>query len=165
MVRALAGVVLSAFLSAPVIAAATDAAPSFEAADVHASPYRRFPDMDQGSLRGDRYVLRQATMVDMIATAYGVDQSYVQGGPNWLERDRFDVIAKAPARTPPATLKLMLKSLLADRFKLMIHPGDKPLRPMFCRPERASQSSRKLKAREKPNAKIRSRLRSPRPTQ
>ena len=25
-------------------------------------------------------------MVDLIATAYGVDQSYVQGGPNWLER-------------------------------------------------------------------------------
>jgi uncharacterized protein (TIGR03435 family) len=66
-------------------------------------------------------------MVDLIATAYGVGQSYVQGGPNWLERDRFDVIAKAPAGTPPATLKLMLKSLLADRFKLVIHPGDKPL--------------------------------------
>jgi hypothetical protein len=32
MVRALAGVLLSAFLSAPVIAAAADAAPSFEAA-------------------------------------------------------------------------------------------------------------------------------------
>jgi uncharacterized protein (TIGR03435 family) len=127
MVRALAGVVLSALLSAPVVAAAADAAPSFEAADVHASPYRRFPDMDQGSLRGDRYVLRQATMVDLIATAYGVDQSSVQGGPNWLERDRFDVIAKAPAGTPPATLKLMLKSLLAERFKLVIHPGDKPL--------------------------------------
>jgi len=44
MVRALAGVVLSAFLSAPVMAAATEAAPSFEAADVHASPYRRFGD-------------------------------------------------------------------------------------------------------------------------
>ena len=33
------------------------------------------------------------------------------------------MIAKAPARTPPATLKLMLKSLLADRFKLVVHPG------------------------------------------
>jgi hypothetical protein len=100
-------------------------------------------------------------MVDLIATAYGVDQSYVQGGPNWLERDRFDVIAKAPAGTPPATLKLMLKSLLADRFT----QATSLYRPMFCPPERANQSSRKLRAREKSNAKIRSRLRRPRPTQ
>jgi uncharacterized protein (TIGR03435 family) len=127
MVRSLASVALSALLSTPTIAAATAAVPSCEAADVHASPYRRFPDMDQGSLRGDRYVLRQATMVDLIATAYGVDQSYVQGGSIWLESDRFDVIAKAPAGTSPATLKLMLKSLLADRFKLVVHPGDMAL--------------------------------------
>ncbi len=41
--------------------------------------------MNGNVLRGDRYVLHEVIMVDMIATAYGVDASTVQGGPIWLE--------------------------------------------------------------------------------
>ena len=40
-----------------------------------------FPFFEGGRLRGDRYVLRQATMVDLITTAYGVDAGNVQEGP------------------------------------------------------------------------------------
>jgi len=123
MVRAFAALILVALISGPAFPQSTGTPPAFEVADVHASPPRRFAFMDGGFLRGDRYVLRQATMVDLIATAYGVDESTVQGGPIWLESDRYDVIAKAPAATPPATLKLMLRSLLADRFKLVVHNG------------------------------------------
>jgi uncharacterized protein (TIGR03435 family) len=86
--------------------------------------------MDGGHLRGDRYILRQATMLDLIATAYGLDATNVQGGPSWLEINRFDVIAKAPSTTTPATLKVMLRSLLGDRFKLVTHPGTAPM-PAF----------------------------------
>jgi uncharacterized protein (TIGR03435 family) len=128
--RAFAGVILLALLFGPVFAQAADTPPAFEAADVHVSPHRTFPFVEGGVLRGDRYVFRQATMVDLIAAAYGVDASNVQGGPIWLETDRFDVIAKAPATTPPATLKLMLQSLLADRFKLVLHTGSEPM-PAF----------------------------------
>jgi uncharacterized protein (TIGR03435 family) len=107
-----------------------DKPPAFEAADVHGSPYRRMQFMTGNVLRGDRYVVHHATVVDLIATAYGVDASTVHGGPIWLESDRFDVIAKAPATTPPATVKLMLQSLLADKFKLVLHNGSQPL-PAF----------------------------------
>jgi uncharacterized protein (TIGR03435 family) len=117
-------------LSAPVFAQSAGTPPVFEAADVHVSPHRTFPFVEGGVLRGDRYVFRQGTMVDLIAAAYGVDASNVQGGPIWLETDRFDVIAKAPATTPPATVKLMLQSLLADRFKLVLDTGSKPM-PAF----------------------------------
>jgi uncharacterized protein (TIGR03435 family) len=134
MMRASASMILLAVLSGPVFAQSHDTSndkpPAFEAADVHVSPYRRMPFMNGNVLRGDRYVLHQATMVDLIATAYGVDASTVQGGPIWLESDRFEVIAKAPATTPPATVKLMLRSLLADRFKLVLHNGSQPL-PAF----------------------------------
>jgi uncharacterized protein (TIGR03435 family) len=94
------------------------------------SPHHAIAFMDGGYLRGDRYVLRQATMVDLISTAYGLDASNVQGGPIWLETDRFDVIGKASPTTSPATLKLMLRSLLADRFKLVTHTGSAPM-PAF----------------------------------
>ena len=130
MRRPFTGMILLAVLSGPAFAQSTDAPPTFEAADVHVSPHRLFPFMDGGILRGDRYVVRQATMVDLIASAYGVDTGYVQGGPIWLETDRFDVIAKVPPTTPPPTIKLMLRSLLADRFKLVVHNGSTPM-PAF----------------------------------
>ncbi len=66
-------------------------------------------------------------MLDLIKTAYEADGDTVTGGPGWLESDRFDVIAKAPANTSPATVKLMLQALLADRFQLAVHNDTRPL--------------------------------------
>jgi uncharacterized protein (TIGR03435 family) len=117
MLRAFAGLTFLILLSA------ADTAPAFEVADVHLSAPTTFPFMNGPILHGDRYVLRNATIVDMIATAYGVDANNVLEGPAWLEMDRFDVIAKAPPATPPETLKLMLRALLADRFD---HVEEKP---------------------------------------
>ncbi len=71
--------------------------------------------------------MRTATLVDLIRTAYDVDADKVVGGPNWLETDRFDVIALAPATTTLETARLMHQSLLADRFKLVVHKDTKPL--------------------------------------
>ena len=51
----------------------------------------------------------------------------VLGGPNWLDRDRFDIIAKAAAGSSQDNLKLMLQGLLADRFKLVSHKDTKPV--------------------------------------
>jgi uncharacterized protein (TIGR03435 family) len=128
--RAFAGIILLALLSSSVRAQSADNRPAFEAADVHVSPHRMFPFSEGGILSGDRYMFRQATMVDLIAAAYGVDPANVQGGPSWLETDRFDVIAKTLATTTPAATKLMLRTLLKDRFQLVMHNGSKPL-PAF----------------------------------
>jgi uncharacterized protein (TIGR03435 family) len=95
--------------------------PAFDASDVHVSPFERFPMVNGGMLRGDRYALHQATMVDLISSAWNIDPADVLGGPSWLEMDRFDVIAKAPPATPPSTLRLMLRSLLEERFDLLVH--------------------------------------------
>jgi uncharacterized protein (TIGR03435 family) len=113
-----------------VAAQSPRAIPSFEIADVHPSPHVTFPFMDGGNLRGDRYVLRQASVAEMIATAYGLDPTSVQGGPNWLEMTRFEVYAKATPGTSADDLKLMLRSLLAERFHLVVHNGTAPL-PAF----------------------------------
>lgn len=69
---------------------------AFQIEDVHASPATPYPPfLHDGYLVGDRYVLRQATMLDMISIAYAVDKKHVQGGPSWLDWDRFDVVAQA----------------------------------------------------------------------
>ena len=42
------------------------------------------------------------------------------GGPAWTDRDRFDVVAKGAADLSLADARLMMRSLLEDRFKLHI---------------------------------------------
>jgi uncharacterized protein (TIGR03435 family) len=103
---------------------------TFDIADVHASAKTTDTAMSGGVLRGDRYEVRHANMVELISTAYGIDADKVLGGPNWVEFDRFDVIAKAPPSTSRDNLKLMLQALLADRFKLVLHMDTKPV-PAF----------------------------------
>jgi uncharacterized protein (TIGR03435 family) len=57
----------------------------------------------------------------MIVRAYSVDADKVLGGPNWLEYNRFDLLAKMPPNTTQDSAKLMLQTLLSDRFKLVVH--------------------------------------------
>src|SRR5580704_10443592 len=127
MTRMFAGMVLFAFLGRAGFAQTAAAPVAFEVADVRVSPHRAFPFMDGGDQRGDRYIVKQATMADLIAAAYGVDIANVQGGPSWLETDRFDIVAKAPLKTPKDTLKLMLQALLTERFGLGMHKGSMPM--------------------------------------
>ncbi len=107
--------------------------PRFEAAAVQRSATATNPETvtSGGVLRGERYQLSKATMLDLIRIAWNVDPKIVFGGPNWLEFDRFDIAARAPAGTPLPTLRLMLQSLLAERFGLVIHHDTRPL-PSFA---------------------------------
>ena len=59
-------------------------------------------------------------MVDLIRTAYNVQPERITGGPSWIEWNRFDIAALAPENTPPDRLREMLKTLLAERFKLVV---------------------------------------------
>jgi uncharacterized protein (TIGR03435 family) len=104
--------------------------PAFEIADVHPSPERLHPEMRGGLVPPDHYHLRDATMIDLISTAYSVDPGSVSTNAPWVEFDRFDIYAKAPSRISDAEARLMLRALLADRFKLVVSTGVKPL-PAF----------------------------------
>ena len=105
----------------------------FEMADVHPSPHSSTQQafMRSGFYRGGRYQVRSGSMVDLIALAYGVDNDKVLGGPNWLDFDRFDILATAPANAKPADVKTMLQALLAERFSLKLHEDKKEM-PTFA---------------------------------
>jgi uncharacterized protein (TIGR03435 family) len=118
---------LFALLSVSSMAQTPAVSKSFVIADVHPSPFSPNPFMHGNSIQGDRYFLIQATMIDLIATAYGVDAVNVQGGPTWLERNRYDIRAKVPLKTTQDDVKLMLRSLLADRFHLVVKTGTAPM--------------------------------------
>jgi uncharacterized protein (TIGR03435 family) len=101
--------------------------PAFEDADVHASANGGNQFARGPFTNGRLYTLRTATMVDLISKAYGVDADKVLGGPNWLEYDRFDVFAKTPPNTSKDAAKLMLQTVLTDRFKLVAHKDTRPM--------------------------------------
>jgi uncharacterized protein (TIGR03435 family) len=74
----------------------------------------------------------------LILTAYGLHNSQLVGGPTWIGTDRFDVIAKPPEDVTHVQvsdfgserMQLMLRSLLAERFKFASHTEMKEL-PVF----------------------------------
>jgi len=102
--------------------------PKFVMADVHVSttPHGAVQSFG-GVLRNGKYIDRDETMLQLITGAYSVDEDNIAGGPGWLSSDLFDVIAKVPDGTTPATAKLMMRALLADRFKLVIRNETRPL--------------------------------------
>ena len=61
----------------------------------------------------------------LIAAAYRVKEFQIGGGPRRIGSDRFDVEKKAEnPRADPDQLRLMLQSLLEDRFQLELHRGN-----------------------------------------
>src|SRR5580693_8402194 len=101
MPQAIAKISLLTLLPSLAFGQSAETAPKFENADVRVSPKSNNLYMSGGILRAGRYEIRRATLLDLIRTAYNIDDDEkIQGGPNWLELDRFDVIAKAP---PSAT--------------------------------------------------------------
>jgi uncharacterized protein (TIGR03435 family) len=66
------------------------------------------------------------TLKTLIAFAYGLQQYQILDGPGWMSSDHFDIEARAAdPKTPPDRLLLMLQSLFADRFKLVVHRESK----------------------------------------
>ena len=59
----------------------------------------------------------------LIRMTYGVQDFQIVGGPTWQMSNRFDISAKAADGTTQGTQDLlpMMKTLLADRFKLKTH--------------------------------------------
>ncbi|HEY4381793.1 MAG TPA: TIGR03435 family protein [Acidobacteriaceae bacterium] len=105
-----------------VAASPTNPPPRFEIADIHSSPYSFQSNYFHSDLQGtDRYLFHQASLLDLVAFAYKLEPSHVFGGPTWLEFNHYDITAKQPPSTPVDTTRLMLRALLADRFKLVVH--------------------------------------------
>jgi uncharacterized protein (TIGR03435 family) len=75
-----------------------------------------------GSSKGEpgRYVGINVTLRRVMGLAYLPVQEFV-GGPDWINSDRFDIEGKAEGRPNQEQMREMLRSLLADRFKLVVH--------------------------------------------
>lgn len=78
-----------------------------------------------------RLVGTNSSLDECIRWAYNVKE-YQISGPDWLNSDAasYDIEAKAPPTTTPRQMRLMLQTLLRERFKLVLH-RDTKLLPVY----------------------------------
>lgn len=106
---------------------------TFEVASIKPSPP---PDHTRGmrvSAHGgpgtddpERFTAENFDLSNLVTMAYGIDR-YQLSAPDWLEGARFDIVAKVPAGTTMEQFSLMMRNLLAERFKLEVHHDQKAM--------------------------------------
>jgi uncharacterized protein (TIGR03435 family) len=106
--------------------------PAFDVASVKVTQYRRpangpsFSDVKIAS--PGRLVAINASLYECIEWAYQLKE-YQFSGPEWLKAGgtNYDIEAKAPPETPPQQIRLMLQTLLTDRFHMKVHRESRTL--------------------------------------
>jgi uncharacterized protein (TIGR03435 family) len=79
---------------------------------------RRFP--------GGRFEATNIQLSTLISFAYQLQPYELDGGPSWLNDDRWDILAKIDGDPPPVlpgtadAMAMATRALLADRFKLAL---------------------------------------------
>ena len=71
---------------------------------------------------GGRVSVRNLPVQEVIRRAYGILSFQLTGGSDWLQGERYDIEAKASdgAVVTADAIKLMLRAMLSDRFKLKV---------------------------------------------
>src|SRR5579863_1450837 len=72
--------------------------------------------MVQFTYPGGRFRASATTLKYLLEWAYGIQPSQHSGGPSWIGTDRYDVVAKAEGNASDDQMKLMTRTLLAERF-------------------------------------------------
>jgi uncharacterized protein (TIGR03435 family) len=57
----------------------------------------------------------------LIRNAYRVPDFEITGGPDWVNTEGFDIVAKAEGELRGDRMFVLLQALLEDRFKLKVH--------------------------------------------
>jgi uncharacterized protein (TIGR03435 family) len=101
---------------------AADSDPSFDVATI--KPNESGASSMQGlNVNGRNFTTRNSSLADLIGFAYNVQLKQIVGGPDWMDKYRFD-IAAVPDKDgvpSPEQLRIMIRKLMADRFKLTFH--------------------------------------------
>jgi uncharacterized protein (TIGR03435 family) len=96
-------------------------APAFEVASVKTTRSRT--DARGVRVQPGRLTIDGLTAREIVAFAYGIPNplrvSRIAGAPNWLDSDRFNILARADGTASSDRVRVMLRALLADRFHMV----------------------------------------------
>jgi bla regulator protein BlaR1 len=118
--------------------------PEFDVVDIKLN-VSGSPDGVGEILPGGQFRATNIPVKEIIKFAFNLRDEAIVGVPSWVDSERYDVVGKAPAAGSEETFwrsdsrlqfmrlyysdetfRLMVQSLLADRFKLSFHPDQKP---------------------------------------
>jgi uncharacterized protein (TIGR03435 family) len=94
------------------------------------------PRMMMRMMPGGRVDISGMPLKQLIQQAWSVQADSIIGAQKWMDTDIYDIVAKVPVGDPSAqpngglnvdSLPIMLRALLADRFKLATHFEDRPM--------------------------------------
>ena len=99
------------------------AQPAFDVASV--KPSAPGQSLELTPLANGRFHASGITLRILIRAAYQVQDFQISGAPAWLDTERYDIDAKSSAPATSEQSRLMLQSLLTDRFKLKLRRESK----------------------------------------
>ena len=125
---------------------AANADPSFDVATIKPNDSGA-TSMQALFINGRNFSTRASSLVDLIAFAYEVQKKQIVGGADWMDKDRYDIAATIDTEgsPSPAQTRIMIRKLLADRFKLTFHKDKRELSAYVLT---VSKSGSKLKETE-----------------
>jgi uncharacterized protein (TIGR03435 family) len=103
---------------------------SFETASVKRNTSGGMGIRLEPDLRG-RFTATNAPAALLIRFAYDLPSFEILGGPDWLEADRFDIVASTAPGASVDDKREMLRRLFADRFGLVSHQETRDL-PIYA---------------------------------
>jgi uncharacterized protein (TIGR03435 family) len=126
--RALSILVSFALSSSVAFGQASTTAPVFDVASVKASQRLVGPDFNnQLSYSPTGIIARNVTLKRLVAEAYQLQLNQVLG-PSWLDKNEYDIDARSAGLGTREQHALMLRSLVAERFKLTQHSEMREMR-------------------------------------
>ena len=121
-------VISLALSSSVVFGQAPTATPSFDVASVRPSQHSVGPDYNnQLTYTPTGFTARNVTLKRLIAEAYHLQLNQVFG-PSWLDQSEYDIDARAGGGATREQMAPMLRTLVAERFKLTQHTEMREMR-------------------------------------
>jgi bla regulator protein blaR1 len=114
------------FILAATAIASAQTQPSFEVASIKPSNSADRRPLFK-SEPGGSFTALNVPVKQLIELAYNVKDYQISGGPGWMASDLFDITAKADGPADFVRNSLMLQSLLAERFHLVIRRETKEM--------------------------------------
>ena len=126
--RALSVLISFALSSSVAVGQASTTAPAFDVASVKPSQHLVGPDYNnQLSYSPTGIKARNVTLKRLVAEAYQLQVNQVLG-PSWLDKNEYDIDASSAGVSTREQNALMLRSLVAERFKLTQHSEMREMR-------------------------------------
>jgi uncharacterized protein (TIGR03435 family) len=102
--------------------------PNFEVATIKPNDSGA-PRMQGLTINGRNFKTVNSSLGDLITFSFGVQVKQIVNGPDWMDKNRYDIgaVPEQEGVPNPEQVRIMIRKLLADRFKLTFHHDKREL--------------------------------------